>query len=293
MGSLVEVSFADLIKLAPSASLIKIKRKKIKSKMSGDYHTKLKGRGMEFDEVRPYQAGDDVRTIDWRVTARTNKTHTKLFREERERPVFITLDNRKNMQFATRGVFKAVQAKKIATLLAWNAQHEGDKVGGQVFSDSECMELKPQSGRPAVLRFVNMLVQSAQKQSQQISFNQVLTRLIHHIHPGNQIYIISDFRGLNQQSGFHLSKLSRHCNVTLVHIFDTFEQKLPKQGVYHLVSGAKNLVINTRNKAVVNRYQNKFQTRVEHLRLFAQKMNLTLIECSTTEKPVEVLRKWI
>ena len=98
--------------------------------MAGNVRTRYKGRGMSFAEVRPYQAGDDIRCIDWRVTARTGKTHTKVYREERERPVLLWVDYRKPMFFGTRNSFKSVVAAKTAALLAWSTAQHGDRLGG-------------------------------------------------------------------------------------------------------------------------------------------------------------------
>lgn len=116
---LISIQLSSLVNLAKPASQLKLQRSSIRSRQSGGYISHSKGRGMEFDESRLYQPGDDIRSIDWRVTARTGKTHTKIFREERERPVFISVDDRPTMHFATRGVFKSVQASKIAALIAW------------------------------------------------------------------------------------------------------------------------------------------------------------------------------
>ena len=155
---LVSVSLKTLIDLAKPASTLNLQHSKNRAQQSGAYMSRFKGRGMEFDEARLYQPGDDIRSIDWRVTARTGKTYTKVFREERERPVFISVDDRLTMHFATRGVFKSVLAAKLAGLLAWAAEHHGDRIGGQLFSEHDCYELKPQNGRHAVLRFLNTLV---------------------------------------------------------------------------------------------------------------------------------------
>ena len=121
----VFISLKTLINLAKPAASFNLKRHSIRAQTSGGYLSHFKSRGMEFQEVRAYQAGDDIRNIDWHVTARTGKVQTKVFREERERPVFISVDNRLTMHFATRGVFKSVLAAKLAGLLAWAAQHQG------------------------------------------------------------------------------------------------------------------------------------------------------------------------
>ena len=185
----VSVQLKPLIDLASKATLMNIQRGRIKANQSGGYASRFKGRGMEFDEVRQYQAGDDVRTIDWRVTARTNKTHSKVFHEERERPVFISVDMRAAMQFATQGVFKSVQAANIAALIAWAAQSNGDKVGGQVFAQHGCQELKPAAGRASVLHFLNALVQPTLVEAKEISLDDVLQRLSQHARPGSLVYI--------------------------------------------------------------------------------------------------------
>lgn len=149
----VAVSLKALVDLAKPAAAISLGHANIRAAQSGNYLSHLKGRGMAFDETRLYQPGDDVRRIDWRVTARTGKPHSKIFKEERERPMFIAVDYRAAMAFATRGVFKSVQAARLAALLAWAALQQGDRIGGQIFSEAGCQEDRPQTGKPALLRF--------------------------------------------------------------------------------------------------------------------------------------------
>ena len=115
------VSQAGLIRLRDPARHLSLDALRIRARRGGNYLSHFKGRGMEFDEARLYQDGDDPRSIDWRLTARTGRAYTKLFREERERPVFCWVDQRPAMQFATRGVFKSVQAARLSALLGWAA----------------------------------------------------------------------------------------------------------------------------------------------------------------------------
>ena len=156
-ASPVSVSQAGLIRLAGPARAIALDVLRVNSLQTGAYVSRFRGRGMEFDESRPYQPGDDPRSIDWRVTARSTTAYTKLFREERERPVFIAVDLRSSMHFATRGCFKSVSASRAAALLSWAAHHRGDRLGGLVFGDTTHRELKPRLGRQAALRFVHEL----------------------------------------------------------------------------------------------------------------------------------------
>lgn len=287
----VFTSLKTLIDLAKPAASLNLKRRSIHAQQSGGYISHVKGRGMEFEESRIYQAGDDIRSIDWRVTARTGKTHTKVFREERERPVFISVDDRAAMHFATRGVFKSVLAAKLAALLAWAAQHQGDRIGGQLFSDGQCCELKPQNGRHAVLRFLNMLVrQETSGQTTHITLEHVLARLTQHAHPGSLVYILSDFRGMNDAAELHLAKLAQHCDVVLIFVCDPLEQNLPTKGHYRFTDGSRDVVIDANDSQRLASYHQHFEQRQQQIEQLAKKRRLTFIQCSTTDDPIQRLR---
>jgi uncharacterized protein (DUF58 family) len=246
---------------------------------------------MEFDETRLYQPGDDIRSIDWRVTARTGRAHTKLFREERERPVFIAVDKRPAMQFATRGAFKAVQAAKLAALLAWAALSNGDRIGGQVFDAAQCLELKPHSGRAAVLRLFDALLQPQPPvNAQALNFVQVLQRLAQHVRPGSRVYIVSDFRGADAQAEHYFSKLARHCDVALILVYDPLESRLPERGRYRFTDGRDELEIDTGDRQRILEYRQRFQRHVANLENLAKKMRMTFLQCSTVDDPLQVLR---
>ncbi|MGZ8945703.1 MAG: DUF58 domain-containing protein [Methylococcaceae bacterium] len=296
----VSVSLKTLIDLARPAGSLTLHHSHKRSGQSGVYMSRFKGRGMEFDEARLYQPGDDIRSIDWRVTARTGKTHTKVFREERERPVFISVDNRRTMHFATRGVFKSVLAAKLAGLLAWTAEHHGDRIGGQLFYEQECRELKPQNGRHAVLRFLNAIVcrgdssgpfcQLPTDVAPIITLEQVLARLTQHARPGSLVYIISDFRGINEQAETHIAKLSRHCEVVLIFIYDPLESSLPTKGRYRFTDDDRDVVIDTSDQQRLISYQQHFAQRLERLELLAKRRSIAFIQCSTAEDPIQCLR---
>ncbi len=287
---LVKISLKTLIDLAQPASGLKQRYSNIKSLQSGGFVSRLKGRGMEFDETRLYQPGDDIRSIDWRVTARTGKTHTKLYREERERPVFISVDRRPAMHFATRGVFKFVQAARLAALLAWVAQHHGDRVGGQVYSAEDCIELKPQNGRHAVLRLLNALVHINNTGSAEMTLQQAMTRLVQHVRPGSLVYLISDFRGLNHQVENHFSKLSRHCEVVLIQVYDPLESSLPDKGRYRFTDKLTDVVVDTGDRQRIETYHERFHHHQQKLQSLAKKSRMVFIQCSTVEDPIQKLR---
>jgi len=288
-NELVSVNLKMLINLAKPAATLNLFRSRISAQQSGGYVSRAKGRGMEFDEVRPYQPGDDIRSIDWRVTARTGKAHTKLFREERERPVFISVDYRASMQFATRGVFKSVQAAKLAGLLAWVAQRHSDRIGGQIFTDHFCKELKPQNGKRAVLHFFNALIQQPAEQAA-LDFEGIMRRLSQHVKPGSLVYIISDFRGLNKAAEHYLAKLARHCEVVMILVYDPLESHLPAKGCYRFTDNSKDIMVDTSDKQRILSYQDKFQQHCVDLQQLANKLNIRYLRCASNDDPVQILR---
>ena len=295
--SLVDITLPQLIELNRPASNLPLNHNTIRSLQSGDYLSRFKGRGMEFDEVRPYMPGDDVRNMDWRVTARTGKAHTKLFREERERAVFLSVDYRSPMHFATRGVFKSVVAARLAGLLSWAANHHGDRIGGQIFTDQMQKEFKPQRGKQAVLRFLRQLAELSALQPKNdrsetdniSSLHQALSRLVHHTRPGSLIFLFSDFRGLNKSNEFHLIRLSRHCEVNLVFIFDPLERELPERGDFRFTNGSRDIAYHGEN-SVAERYNNRFVQHYNHLKELAFGYGMGFLNCDTTEDPMEILK---
>jgi len=287
---LVSVSLKTLIDLAKPASSLNLQHSQNRAQQSGAYVSRFKGRGMEFDEARLYQPGDDIRSIDWRVTARAGKTYTKVFREERERPVFISVDDRLTMHFATRGVFKSVLAAKLAGLLAWAAEHHGDRIGGQLFSEHDCYELKPQNGRHAVLRFLNVLVKPKKSVDKNFTLSQVLARLNQHARPGSLVYIVSDFRGINDESETHIAKLARHCEVVLIFIYDPLESSLPVKGRFKFTDEQRDIVVDAGDQKGLSEYHQRFTQRQQRLEYLAKKRGLAFIQCSTQDDPAQCLR---
>lgn len=285
----IAVSLKTLVDLAKPATALNLRPKRIRALQSGNYVSHFKGRGMAFAESRLYQPGDDVRRMDWRVTARTDKPHSKVFCEERERPLFISVDYRRSMAFATRGVFKSVQAAKLAALLAWAAQQQGDRIGGQIFGDAGCLELKPRSGKAALLRFFNALTYPVYPVAGGNTLTEALARLQHHAHPGSRIYVISDFRGLNPLAENHLALIARHCEVILLHIFDPLESQLPEKGRYRFTDKIRDLVLDTGDTKQRHDYHQRFQNRQMYLQNLCQKLRMTLLSCSTHQSPIEVL----
>ena len=194
---IVYSSLQSLLRLQGQVNTLYLARKHIRSRHSGLHRSVYKGRGMDFAESRMYQPGDDIRTIDWRVTARSGRVHTKVFEEEREKPVLLWLDLRPSMFFATRGRFKSVVAAEIAALLLWKTLKDGDRIGG-ILQNGDHVELKPSRSRSAALHFLRQLSDMTRDSLRLRSGNGDLqaswTRLRRVAQAGSQVFVLSDFR---------------------------------------------------------------------------------------------------
>lgn len=199
------------------------------SQLNGQHQSRHKGRGMNFAEVRPYQAGDDIRAIDWRVTARTGKTHTKLFTEEREQPVMLLIDISPSMKFGTQLLLKSVQAAHFSSLLSWLAVSEQDRIGAIVFNGNRLYECKPTARQQGPLTVINAMIDAHQDvrndnfNEKRLSFSGALKHL-HHLCPkGSEIVVLSDFYQLQEKDKRRLSQLRQHNRLQFVQIFDPLE----------------------------------------------------------------------
>jgi uncharacterized protein (DUF58 family) len=294
-ASPVSVSQAGLIRLNGPARAIALNVLRVSSLQTGAYVSHFRGRGMEFDESRPYQPGDDPRSIDWRVTARSTTAYTKLFREERERPVLVVVDLRSNMHFATRGCFKSVNASRAAALISWAAHHRGDRLGGLIFGDTTHRELKPRLGRRAALRFVHQLAEHPDWAKRGIPkgsdpFAQAMSSLRRVARPGSLVVVISDFIGFNRAAQSYLSSVAHHNEVLAVFMNDPLERKLPPPGRYRIVSPDDELAIDTYAAAARRDYEHEFTERAHELEAFCHRYGVHLMPMSTDDDPVSTLQ---
>lgn len=295
--SAVRVQLADLIRLKPAGESIKLTTPRVRAFAAGGHLSPFKGRGVEFDESRPYQAGDDLRTIDWRVTARTGKPYTKVFREERNRPVVVWLDLRQSMMFATRGSYKAVFAAEAAAIVAWSAVGNGDQLGGLVFSEDEHHELRPRLGRRAVLRLLRLIADSpawaagTKAAADGDDLEHALLRLTRVVRPGSMMFLISDFLNLNDAAEQHIKQLGSHGDVFLMHVSDPVEAELPPPGRYRIQMGGRSFAIDTSDARLRAAHRRRFDERLQRLRALGRLSGVSLMECSTTDSPHGVLAR--
>jgi len=270
---------------------------------TGALMSKFKGRGMEFDEFRHYQAGDDIRAIDWRVTARTGTPHTKLFREERERPVFVVVDLSDSMHFGSQLLLKSVQACHLAAALAWLAVARNDRIGALISTSQDAgtqghVELRPQARHHGVLNIIHHLVQqqttaAAQWQQQRGTsnhFHHALERLQHVARPGSLIYLISDWLNTDASTWRSLLALQRHCQLQAFQIIDPLELAIPTFATSDqlpLTNDGQQVIIDPSNQHQTQAYAKAMQQHQQAMLKQWQQLGLTVQQFSAAE-PIEL-----
>ena len=286
-----QIHTAPLIALSRLAHSLTLHRKTSHTKQSDIRRSAFQGRGMEYDESRIYQPGDDMRHIDWRVTARTGSAHTKVFREERERALFLCVDIRRSMRFATQNKFKSVIAAECAAILAWIATHEGDKVGGLVLHDLGNSEVKPARGRNGPLQLIRHLSQDFV--GTHVEKNNIciaLSSLIRIVRAGSIVFIISDLHDLNDEATAQIVQLGRRAELFIIHVVDPLEEALPPPGHYTVGNGDEELSFYSGDKQFADTYQTKSQNFYQQLRVITQRQRAQLLRCYTHTDPIVTMR---
>jgi uncharacterized protein (DUF58 family) len=284
---IIRVKLSTLIGLNRDAVSLPLISNRVKAQMAGGHLSAFRGRGMEYHESRPYQPGDDIRSIDWRVTARSGQTHTKVYREERERPVLLWLDLSRTMFFGTQVCFKAVLASKLAALLAWSSVQHGDRLGYLVFSERQHLEFRPKRGRRAALQFIQQLamhsawnMEDANGSERKAAIN-ALRRLRQVTRPGSLLVLLSDFRFVDDECRGQLVELARHNDIVMIHTYDPLECVLPPPGRYRVTDGEDSVVIDTSSAGVRSRYRDRYAEQQEALARICGELGLYQIDIAT------------
>lgn len=255
----------ELIALRRYAQKVPAKLKG-RAMQTGDYFSRIRGRGMDFAEVRNYQAGDEIRHMEWRITARTGRPHIKLYQEERERPVAILVDFNPSMYFGTRGAFKSVTAARLAALIAWVAIKQGDRVGGLLYSPTEQNEFMPRGREMAVLPLLAALSHYTKINPLKIEsarpMSEALLRLRRVTTPGSVVVLVSDFYNLDADSEKHLNRLRAHNDVLAYHVCDPLELSPPKPQYYGISNSKEEMLLDVGNREVYEAYQNYCRQRL-------------------------------
>jgi len=256
------------------------------------------GRGMDFAEVRPYQPGDDLRSMDWRHTARRGRPFTKCFHEERERPLLVFVDLGPTMRFGTRVAFKSVLAARAAALLAWATVDAGDRIGGVVWDGRTHRDIRPRGREAGALDLLRHLADTdptagcptSPQASAAGGLSTSLRALARAVRPGTQVVLLSDFHALDADAERELVQLRGGARLTLVQVFDALEATPPPAGIYRIGDAQGERTIDLRTVAARAVYGIPFRARRDRLASLARRLGAALIPLATDDDPLLALR---
>ncbi|OBT07950.1 MoxR protein [Vibrio sp. UCD-FRSSP16_10] len=270
----------------------------VNSQLTGRHVSKLRGRGLNFEEMRHYQVGDDIRTMDWKVTMRTGKPHVKIFSEERERNVYLLVDQRTNMFFGSTGKMKSVIAAEIAALIAWKVTGSTDRVGAIIFNDQTAVPIAPQRSANHVLKILNEIVIKNQqlkpqlaKESQGNSFSKLFHQAKRLIKHDALVILITDGYGYSQQSEQQIKTLCQHNDVILCHVTDPLEHNLAQVDQMVLSDGNMQLSITGAQTQLRKSFADDVRQTLNDFSRVAKKYRIPIIDITTVQPADKQLRK--
>ena len=285
----------ELIRLRYAAKeLSNFPKLQARQMLAGGHRSQFRGRGMDFDQVRLYQPGDDVRSIDWRVTARTQVPHTKVFIEERERPILIISDLRSSMFFGSQRL-KSVVACEVSAALAWAGLGINDRVGGVIFGAQDQLEIKPKRSHHSALQFIRGLQNFSQAllkpQQDKLDLATILEESRRLALPGSTVFIVSDFHDLNSTCEPHLFALAKHCNINFCQVTDILERQLPKPAYYPVTNGKRQVVLDTSDKQLRESFAHQYAERENFIHKLCEQLGAGLLPFDTTKPVMQLLAK--
>jgi uncharacterized protein (DUF58 family) len=246
---------------------IEIKTRRLSDHIfSGEYHTSFKGRGMTFSEVRQYQFGDDVRAIDWNVTARYNEPYIKVFEEERELTMMLMVDISGSESFGTKNQLKSEIVTEIAATMAFSATQNNDKIGLILFSDQIELYIPPKKGKSHVLRIIRELIEF-QPKSRKTNLSQALKFLSNVMKKKAIVFLISDFM-VEEQYEQTLKIAGKKHDITGIRVYDIREEKMPNIGMVNMLDAetGQTQLINTGSKSIRFEYEKHYHQQVDYFK---------------------------
>ncbi|BES71350.1 DUF58 domain-containing protein [Marinobacter nanhaiticus D15-8W] len=294
----VHVSLSQLRALEFEARrLTFLPRQPARSVLNGRHASKLRGRGLDFDSLRHYLPGDDIRSIDWKVTARTGEPHVRVMNEERDRPALIVVDQRMSMFFGSRLNMKSVTAAEIASLAAFRILDQGDRVGGIVFGDEQLAEIRPQRRRASLDRFLqaltdaNQLLRADAPPVTPVSLTRVLQSVLRIATWNHLVIVLSDFDVVDDQTERLIAGIARHNDLILVLVTDPFAKQLP-EGLRLVVSnGELQADIDTGDRTIYRRLTEMAEGRLAQVLDWQRRFGVPILPISAGEETPPQVRR--
>ena len=293
----VYVDLEQLIALEQKGRKVSLlPRQPVHSLLSGRYASRMRGRGLNFEEIRDYRTGDDVRSIDWKVTARLQSPHVRVFNEERDRQGLLVVDQRLSMFFGTRRSMKSVTAAEIAAVVAWRILNVGDRVGGIVFNDHTIDDVKPRRSRRIVLQYLSKLV----AQNQALGVGRGITRdatmlnraidRIRRVAPHDAtVVIFSDFDGADETTRHAVAALAAHNTVIAILVHDPSQSELPAAGRMTITDGELQIALDVAHGSTRQNILEMSKNRLRSVFEWTRDFGIPVLPLSTAEEPVSQL----
>lgn len=295
----VYADLGDLVRLEHRAKgFTLLPRQPVRSLLAGRHASRLRGRGLNFEEIRRYQFGDDVRQIDWKATLRTGKTQMRVYTEERERSVLLVVDQRITMFFGSARNMKSVTAAEAAAVAAWRVLAQQDRVGALVFNDTDAVEVRPQRSRGTVMRLLQAVVEYNHRLAHErgiqpgpAMLNDALRRAERLAKHDALICVISDGSGNDAQTRQVLTRIAQHNDVVFVFIHDPLEATLPDAGPLVFGDGARQLEVDTSSRRFRDRFAGAFAAERAAGRRFLLQRETPVVPLNTAAGVVDQLRR--
>jgi uncharacterized protein (DUF58 family) len=288
MSNGIHTDIRELLALRHHAANIDFFNKlKVNTVETGSHLSVVRGRGMDFEEVRRYQSGDDIRLIHWGLTARLGKPYTKVYKEERERSVYLVIDQSRSMHFGTRICFKNVLAAKIAAIFAWAALDHHEQIGGIVFNDEKIAFIKPKRSRQSMLDLFNLITTPSTLKQTGGGLSNALQLIYQKLQSGSTVIVISDYFTLDEESKTYLNLIGRKSELINILTYDPLEAHLPSNsGHYTFTDDGKSQLDISANAKSNKLYSESFENKVSELKQLPHQ----LIMVATNDDLVQKLK---
>ncbi|MFD2167459.1 DUF58 domain-containing protein [Thalassotalea euphylliae] len=270
----------------------------INSILAGKNVSKLRGRGLNFEEMRQYQLGDDIRTMDWKVTMRTGKPHVKVYTEERERNVLLLVDQRQSMFFGSQGKTKSVIAAEIAALAAWRTLQATDRVGGIIYSSENSVTISPKRSKHHVLQFLAEVCRQNRALSSGIpntnailSLENMFEQTLRIVGHDSLVIFISDGMGWNDKCAELVKTISQHNDIICCHVTDPLEHQLAGMKQMVVSDGDMQIEVSSDQTQLQQAFQQDVVQAIDNFRVAARKYRIPLLPFNTLEPSETQLRK--
>jgi uncharacterized protein (DUF58 family) len=288
----------DLAALEPIAcDLTFLRKAPVRRLLAGRHESRMRGRGLSFEELRNYLPGDDIRTIDWRVTARTGQPFVRVYDEEKDRPALIIVDQRINMFFGSRRSMKSVVAAEAAALCAWRVMALGDRVGGLVFGDAEQEIVRPHRSREAVIRFAHAISEKNRALNATSDIKRVpaqldviLSKVASVARHDHLVIVVSDFDGHGPETRDLLLKMSVANDVICILVYDPFLLELPRQGELVISGGSLQAELQLGRGKVREAVDSFARNRGRELLAWQKEVGIPMLPISAAEEVAPQLR---